>query len=356
MIPNHAAVCHKPGHDPTTPKHTGPLNPSLPCWQTALAQAVRDPAELLAALGLSTGQYPAGIDLDPEFALRVPRGYMARMRHGDPRDPLLLQVLSQRDESLSNPAFHIDPVGDAAATVSPGLLHKYRGRVLLVATGACPVHCRYCFRRHYPYAENHLDGAAWQQAMDYIAADPGIHEVILSGGDPLSLSNRRLSAIGDQLRGIGHIKRLRIHSRMPVVLPERVDPELLRWLAELPWQTVLVMHCNHANEIDHTVARACQDLQQAGVILFNQAVLLKDINDTLDAQVDLSESLFGAGVVPYYLHLLDPVQGAAHFEVPDDKARQLMDSLRSELPGYLVPRLVRESPGMPSKTPASTFS
>jgi EF-P beta-lysylation protein EpmB len=319
-------------------------------WQRALARAARHPTELLAAVGLQ--DHPLAADLaDTDFPLRVPQGYIARMRHGDPRDPLLLQVLPRGAESHLIPGFGPDPVGDHAATTSPGLLHKYSGRVLLMTTGACPVHCRYCFRRHYPYAENHLDEPAWQAALDYIAADTSIHEVILSGGDPLSLSNERLAAIGRRLAAIPHLRRLRIHSRMPIVLPERIDRGLLEWLAALPWQTVLVTHCNHANEIDAGVQRALQDLRQHGVTLLNQAVLLRDVNDDADALCALSETLFAAGALPYYLHLLDRVQGAAHFEVTESRGRLLMTKLQRRLPGFLVPRLVREVAGEAHKIP-----
>lgn len=365
MIPNSATLCHKEqghkeqgheGHEHWILENHGQEHQSAPRWQQALARAIRDPQELLAELGLSANQFPQGIVSQPDFPLRVPRGYAARMRHADPYDPLLLQVLSQKTETAASPGYVADPVGDSAATVSPGLLHKYQGRVLLVTTGACPVHCRYCFRRHYPYSDNHLDDQAWQQAIDYIAADTSIHEVILSGGDPLSLSNRRLAAISQQLASITHLKRLRIHSRMPVVLPERIDEGLLHWLTNLPWQLVMVIHCNHANEINEPVKQSMALLKQAGVTLLNQAVLLKNINDSLATQVALSEVLFEAGVLPYYLHLLDPVDGAAHFEVSNITARELMEALRRQLPGYLVPRLVRETPGMPNKTPLFPYS
>lgn len=320
-------------------------------WQTLLAQAFRCPKDLLAALGLTLAQLPDGLDLHTSFPLRVPRGYAARMRPGDPADPLLLQVLPRGIEALPQPGFLSDPVGDITASATPGLLHKYPGRVLLVTTSACPVHCRYCFRRHFPYAEHRPDNHAWHEAVDYIAADPGIHEVILSGGDPLSLGNDRLVTLTTALATIPHLRRLRIHTRMPVVLPERIEPGLLDWLANLPWPTVMVIHCNHANEIDADVRHALQTLRDTGITLLNQAVLLRNINNNADTLCELSETLFETGVLPYYLHLLDRVHGAAHFELDQTEACRLMTAVQQRLPGFLVPRLVREIAGHPYKVP-----
>jgi EF-P beta-lysylation protein EpmB len=318
-------------------------------WQAELAKAYRDPKELLSVLGLSPEQIPDGISIDDAFQLRVPRTYVARMQPGNPDDPLLLQVLSRQLEQTDQPDFLLDPVGDGPATISPGLLHKYQGRVLLITTSACPVHCRYCFRRHFPYSDSRPDNGDWSRTMDYIAADPSIHEVILSGGDPLSLSNKRLQAISDRLAEIPHIRRLRIHTRMPIVLPERIDTGFTEWLASLPWQTIVVTHCNHANEIDDQVSKALANLRSTGATLLNQAVLLQGINDNVPALVNLSETLFKSGTLPYYLHLLDRVAGAAHFEVKESIALNLINEVQSQLPGYLVPKLVREVSGKPHK-------
>jgi EF-P beta-lysylation protein EpmB len=271
------------------------------------------------------------------------------MKTGDPSDPLLLQVLSRQLEHSDQPGFLLDPVDDGSATASRGLLHKYQGRVLLITTGACPVHCRYCFRRHYPYSDSRPKNGDWSKAMSYIAADPSISEVILSGGDPLSLSNERLLAISDELAEIPHIRRLRIHTRMPIVLPERVDTGFMKWLNGLPWQTIVVTHCNHANEIDEQVSNTLAELTACGATLLNQAVLLKGINDNVPALVNLSEALFKSGTLPYYLHLLDRVAGAAHFEVKKPIAINLINEVQSQLPGYLVPKLVREVVGKPHK-------
>jgi EF-P beta-lysylation protein EpmB len=318
-------------------------------WQTELARAYRDPEELLLALNLTPEQIPGGISTISPFPLRVPRHYVARMQPGDPNDPLLLQVLSRQLEQTDQPGFLLDPVGDGPATASPGLLHKYQGRVLLITTGACPVHCRYCFRRHYPYSDSRPNSGDWSSAMEYIAADSSINEVILSGGDPLSLSNKRLQAISDELREIPHIRRLRIHTRMPIVLPERVDTGFKKWLSSLPWQTIVVTHCNHANEIDEQVSDALTELKASGATLLNQAVLLKGINDNVAALVNLSEGLFKSGTLPYYLHLLDRVEGAAHFEVSEPLALRLINKIQGRLPGFLVPKLVREVAGRPHK-------
>jgi EF-P beta-lysylation protein EpmB len=318
-----------------------------------LAGAVTDPAELLDLLALDQALLPAAMAAARLFPLRVPHAYLARMRRGDPHDPLLRQVLPLAVEHDERPGFGADPVGDLAAQAVPGVLQKYHGRVLLTATGACAVHCRYCFRRHFPYADANASADAWLGALAHIAADTSLHEVILSGGDPLVLSDRRLSQFVDALAGVPHVRRLRIHTRLPVVLPARVDGDLLDWLARPRFATVLVVHANHAHEIDAPVCAAMARLRHAGVTLLNQSVLLRGVNDSVDALAELSESLFAAGVLPYYLHLLDRVQGAAHFEVPEAEARHLMQQLNARLPGYLVPRLVREVAGAPGKVPVA---
>src|SRR5690606_20442764 len=247
------------------------------------------------------------------------------------------------------PGFGVDAVGDAAARVARGVLHKYEGRALLVATGSCAVNCRYCFRRHFPYGEESAAAGGWGAALEAIAADPGITEVILSGGDPLSLATHKLAELTGALAAIPHVRRLRIHTRLPVVLPERVDAALLDWLRALPWPVAVVVHANHANEFDARVDAAMADLRSAGATLLNQAVLLAGVNDAVDALADLCERGYAAGVLPYYLHQLDRVDGTAHFEVPDGRARALHAALVARLPGYLVPRLVREVPGDTSK-------
>ena len=320
-------------------------------WQQALADAIADPAELCAVLGLDPALIEPAFAAAGKFPLRVPRGYVARMRRGDPRDPLLLQVLPGAAELVPTPDFTTDPVGDIASSTAPGLLHKYAGRALVVTTGACAVHCRYCFRRHFPYAEQSALRQGWEPVIARLQADPSIHEVILSGGDPLSLSDRRLTQLTDELHAVRHVRRLRIHTRYPLVLPERVDAGLLKWLARVPLQKVVVVHANHANEIDAQVQRACTDLASVGATLLNQSVLLAGVNDSVATLAQLSESLFATRVLPYYLHLLDKVQGAAHFDVDERRALQLHRELTATLPGYLVPRLVREIAGAPAKTP-----
>ena len=322
-----------------------------PRWQQLWREAVRDPVELLGLLELpelAARLSPAAM---AGFPLRVPRGFVARMRRGDPHDPLLRQVLPLDDEDRQVPGFDLDAVGDLAAGGGTGVIHKYRGRVLLVATGSCAIHCRYCFRRHYPYAEQTAAAAGWREALDYLATDTSVSEVLLSGGDPLSLSTAKLAEFTAALARLPHVRRLRLHTRLPVVLPERVDEELLAWLSSLPWPVVMVVHANHGNEIDAPVTAALARLRGAGVHLLNQAVLLRGVNDSLPALAALSERLFAAGTLPYYLHQLDRVAGTAHFEVPDERARSLHGELAANLPGYLVPRLVREVAGAPAKTP-----
>jgi EF-P beta-lysylation protein EpmB len=320
-------------------------------WQQLLADAITDPAELCATLGLDPALVAPAFAAAGDFALRVPRGYVARMRRGDPHDPLLLQILPSAAELTTALDFKADPVGDMDSRAAPGLLHKYAGRALLVTTGACAIHCRYCFRRHYPYADESALRHGWQPALDRLRADPSIHEVILSGGDPWSLSDRRLRQLTDALQDLPQIRRVRVHTRYPVVLPERVDTGLLDWLASVSLQKVVVIHANHANEIDEQVGRACTDVARTGATLLNQSVLLAGINDSVAALANLSEALFAARVLPYYLHVLDKVQGASHFDVDEARASELHRELAARLPGYLVPRLVREVAGAPAKTP-----
>ncbi|OAX60824.1 EF-P beta-lysylation protein EpmB [Xanthomonas graminis] len=316
-----------------------------PRWQQLWRDAVRDPRELLALLGLDPQALGVSEQAATQFALRVPRGFVARMRHGDAHDPLLRQVLPIDAELRRVPGFALDAVGDAAAKKADGVIQKYRGRALLVATGSCAVHCRYCFRRHFPYAEETAARDGWREAVAAIAADPDIDEVILSGGDPLSLATPKLAELSEALAAIPQLKRLRIHSRLPVVLPERVDAPLLAWLRALPWPVAFVIHANHANEFDASVDAVLAQLRDSGAQLLNQAVLLRGVNDSVDALTALSERSFAAGVLPYYLHQLDRVEGVAHFEVDDATARALHQALAARLSGYLVPKLVREIAG-----------
>lgn len=320
-------------------------------WQAEMAAAITDPAELLAAVGLGEEWLPAARAAARLFPLRAPRSFVSRMRRADPHDPLLRQVLPLAEECVANAGYSADPVGDHAAMAVPGVLHKYEGRVLLTTTGACAVHCRYCFRRHFDYSEANPAADHWRAALDYLAADPTITEVILSGGDPLSLSDRRLAELVAWLEAIPHLQRLRLHTRTAVVLPARITDELIALLHRSRLATVFVVHVNHANEIDADVRGALALLRAAGVTLLNQSVLLRGVNDDVDTLKRLSESLFDAGVLPYYLHVLDKVQGAAHFDVDESRARALCAELSARLSGYLVPRLVREVAGAPSKSP-----
>jgi EF-P beta-lysylation protein EpmB len=313
-----------------------------------MAEAVSSVEELFALLDLSADAVAVAPD-DAGFPLRVPRSYVARMRRGDPADPLLRQVLPAAAEALPVAGFGGDPVGDAAARRAPGLLQKYAGRALLITTEACAVHCRYCFRRDYPYAEQVDPAGRWQQAIETLAADPGIEELILSGGDPWSLSNARLDELTTRLRALPQLRRLRIHTRQPIVLPARVDTGLTNWLRNLPWPVVVVVHANHPAEIDAAVEAALHAIRATGATLLNQSVMLAGVNDDVDTLSRLSQRLFEAGALPYYLHLLDRVRGAAHFEVAEERALALLAALATRLPGYLVPKLVRESAGDPAK-------
>jgi len=323
---------------------------SLPAWQRALQDAFTRPADLVEHLGLDPGLPALGLEARRAFPLRVPRGYAARMRKGDPRDPLFLQVWPAPQEADAVAGFTKDAVGDLARLKDGGLIHKYEGRALVVATGACAIHCRFCFRRHFPYGDALASRDHWQTALMQIAADRSIREVILSGGDPLSLADDKLAEFVSALEFLPHVKRLRIHTRQPIVLPERVDDALLCWLARGRLQKVIVVHANHANELDGAVADAMHALRASGVTLLNQTVLLRGVNDSVEAQQALSERLFECGVMPYYLHLLDRVEGTAHFEVRPEEGASIVQQLSTKLPGYLVPKLVREEAGAPAKT------
>lgn len=322
-----------------------------PGWQQELAQALSDPAELLDYLDLDKAWLPAARRAATLFPLRVPRYFADLMRPGDLRDPLLRQVLPLAEELDVVPGFNTDPVSDLAALTHTGLLQKYQGRALLITTGACAVHCRYCFRRHFPYQNEQAGRDNWQEVLQELAARPDITEAILSGGDPLSLSDARLSGLVERLSAIPHLRRLRLHSRLPVVLPSRVTPELVHLLGESRLTTSLVLHANHPAELTDTLGEALKPLRQAGITLLNQSVLLAGVNDQPAVLQQLSEDLYESGILPYYLHFLDPVSGAAHFRVDENRARDLLQTLREHLPGYLVPKLVVEKATAPSKLP-----
>jgi EF-P beta-lysylation protein EpmB len=322
-----------------------------PDWRKALSESFTNLNALLDFLELDPRQLAATEPAATGFSLRVPRGFAAQMRKGDPDDPLLQQVLPSARELLATPGFGPDPVGDLRSRTVPGVLHKYRGRVLLMATGACAVHCRYCFRRHYPYAAGIASAHRWRAILDYLRADGSIREVILSGGDPLLVGDARLAEWFEQLAGIGHLERLRLHTRLPVVLPQRVTPALLELLRGAALKPVVVLHINHPNELAEPVLKAIAGLKRTDALLLNQSVLLRRINDSAEILAALSERLFSAGVLPYYLHQLDRVQGGAHFEVDAASTRDLYQKLLAMLPGYLVPRLVQEIAGRASKIP-----
>lgn len=330
------------------------ITQQAPGWQpqswSGQLDLIRSAGELLRLLELTPEQVRLSDRAAEQFPLRVPRAFAALMERGNPRDPLLRQVLTVADELLEQDGFSADPLQEAGHTPVPGVLHKYRGRVLLVVTGACAVHCRYCFRRHFPYQEHLPTRDRLQQALDWLARRSDIEEVILSGGDPLSLSDQRLEALHASLAALPGLRRLRIHTRLPVVEPARLSRRLERLLRDPRFATVLVLHANHPRELSPALAVNLQPLAHSGVTLLNQAVLLRGVNDDVETLAGLSEQLFTMGVMPYYLHLLDPVAGASHFQVDEERARSLHKQLRSRLPGYLVPALAREEPGGEAKT------
>ncbi len=319
-------------------------------WQKELANVVTDPKKLLTLLDLNVQQYQNHFRARELFPVRVPRPFIARMKKGNINDPLLRQVMPLSDEFQTENGYISDPLGEHD-TVAEGLLHKYQHRVLMIVKAGCAVNCRYCFRRHFPYADNSPNKLRWQSALDYIKTNTDIHEVIFSGGDPLMASDEHLAWLIKQIEGITHVTRLRIHTRLPVVIPQRITPDLVSMLSSTRLKATIVFHINHANEIDHTFSHAIEPLRAARIPLFNQSVLLKGVNDNVDALVSLSEQTFDHGIQPYYLHVLDKVQGAAHFDIGDEKAIALLQEVAKILPGYLVPKLVREIAGEPNKTP-----
>ncbi|MEQ8408220.1 MAG: EF-P beta-lysylation protein EpmB [Gammaproteobacteria bacterium] len=319
-------------------------------WQQILADLITDPKELLEILELDARQNPLSEHGLEEFALKAPRPFVARIRKSDWHDPLLLQIWPDQREALASKVLSKDPLQESRFNAAPGLLHKYQGRVLLTAAPHCAIHCRYCFRRHFDYAANTPGRQQWRQALGQIQQDSSIHEVILSGGDPLAASDRLLAWLIDELGAIDHLTTLRIHTRLPVVIPQRISPPLLELLARTRLRVVLVAHCNHAQELDQAVSGAFSKLAAIGVTLLNQSVLLADVNDNVGALCKLSDTLFAQGVLPYYLHLPDQVAGTSHFQVQEEQGIALVRAMRARMPGYLVPRLAREIPGADSKT------
>lgn len=315
-----------------------------------MKHAIRNSKELCEALNLSLEAVQTSIDGESQFPVFVPLEFLRRMRRGDAHDPLLLQVLPRSEESVVDPDFNHDPVGDGQMERAPGLLHKYHGRVLLMVSGACGVHCRYCFRRHYPYATAPKSIERWLPALDYIRNDSSIHEVILSGGDPLTVVDEHLAQLVELCEAIPHLTRLRIHTRLPVVIPQRVDQNLCRWLEKTRLSKWVVLHINHPREIDDHLTEAISRLQRTGSTVLNQAVLLRGINDSVEVLESLCERLVDCGVLPYYLHQLDRVSGATHFETDRANGLAIMDELARRLPGYAVPKYVAEIAGEQSKS------
>ena len=320
-------------------------------WQAKLQQLFNDPDLVLREVETTISAELISKKASESFSMRVPKEFIDRIKKGDPDDPLLKQILPVKDEEFEVDGFTTDPLAEMDTQVVPGLLHKYHGRALLIVTGTCAIHCRYCFRRHFPYTESNPAKDNWQQALDHIKNDPSISEIILSGGDPLTLADHRLLDLIQKLSDISHLQRLRIHSRLPIILPDRVNEHMIKWLTNTRLKSVLVVHTNHGNELDKNVATAMQRLHDINIPVFNQSVLLKGINDSAEILADLSERLFEIGIIPYYLHMLDPVAGAAHFKVDEASARSIMLKLYKTLPGYLVPRLVREIAGAQYKIP-----
>lgn len=316
-------------------------------WQQSLSNAITSLDELYRVLDIDIDQRPQQQQAISSFKLIVPREFVSRMKKGDMNDPLLLQVLPQGAELKQTPGFTQDPLREQQANPLPGLLHKYHGRALMIAAGSCAINCRYCFRRHFPYQANNPNPDRWQQVFAYLKMHPDINELILSGGEPLLLKDTLLSELTTQLETIPSVNTLRIHTRLPVVIPNRITDGLAAQLNQTKLNVVMVIHSNHPNEIDQSVRNALGKLNN--VTLLNQSVLLKNINDNATTLIELSHRLFDSHVLPYYLHLLDPVEGTAHFNVPEENAMQLIEEIQKKLPGYLVPKLAREVPDLTHK-------
>jgi EF-P beta-lysylation protein EpmB len=329
------------------------LEPTQKSWNKELAGATKDVKSLLTQLDIPLSELNQRQQACLDFPLLVPQPFINKMAKGDANDPLLLQVLPQSSELESVEGFISDPLAEKHSNLQKGIIHKYQGRVLVLLSTGCAVNCRYCFRRHFAYNENRIGKNDWQGILNYVAGDTSIEELILSGGDPLMLSDQQLERFIKQAEQIPHLQRLRIHTRLPIVIPQRITDKFINVLQSSRFDCVIVLHINHSNEIDPLLARYLQKIRMAGISLLNQSVLLQGINDSVDDLSQLSKSLFNAGVLPYYLHLLDKVAGAHHFEVDEDRAIQLHQQLLLNLSGFLVPKLVREEPGKASKTPVS---
>jgi len=319
-------------------------------WQKDLRQVITEPKELLALLDINTDDYLQHFKARQLFPVRVPLPFIKRMRNGDMNDPLLRQVMPLSSEFIVTDGYITDPL-EEHDTVAEGLLHKYKTRVLMIVKSACAINCRYCFRRHFPYQENSPNKQRWQQALNYITLHTEISEVIFSGGDPLMANDEHLAWLIEKIEAIPHIKRLRIHTRLPVVIPNRITRNLVNLLSQSRLKTAMVLHINHGNEIDDAFINALEPLREARIPLFNQSVLLKGFNDNAETLIELSEKMFDIGITPYYLHLFDAVQGAAHFDIKEERAVSIAKEMLATLPGFLMPKLVREIAGKANKTP-----
>ena len=332
--------------------HTEPAW-QTPSWQQSLSKSISSMDELCRYLQVSPSDLPFSEQANSQFQIRVPLHYASLIEKGNPNDPLLLQILPSIQEVISKDGFHADPVGDLTHHPAPGIIHKYHGRALAITTGACAIHCRYCFRRHFPYSESAVRRHKWHETIEYLNQHPEVDELILSGGDPLTLSDNSLFEMLKEAENIKHLHRVRIHTRVPTTFPERVTEDLITSLTNNRFQIIMVVHVNHPRELSDLVIAVLEQFKRSGILLLNQSVLLSRINDSEEVLIALSHKLFESGVLPYYLHMLDRVQGAAHFEVSQKQAINLHKTLLQRLPGYLVPRLVQEKAGEPSKLPVT---
>lgn len=321
--------------------------PSVPLWRQIQRENFTDWTKLLTHLELDSERAEQVLLKNPKFLLNIPKRLVQKMAHGNWDDPILLQFLPTTKELENTALFVLDPVGDRTSRKKPKLLQKYHGRALIICTSACAMHCRYCFRQHFDYQTSDL---LFKEELDEIAKEPSLSEILLSGGDPLSLSDSQLEPLLGALDQIPHVKRIRFHTRFPMGIPERIDERFLHMLASCKKQILFIIHCNHAREFDQDILQKLKKVQQLGIPVLSQSVLLKNVNDSVEVLQNLFLLLIDNGILPYSLNQMDRVQGAAHFEVPEETGIRLMTQLQALVPGYALPKYIREIPGQPQKT------
>lgn len=327
------------------------ITAQIPLWRQIQRETFTDWKKLVDFLQLDLDSPKARLLTHSSFPLNLPLRLAQKIQKNCWNDPVLIQFLPTTEEEKESPLFVLDPVEDEAFRKTPKLLHKYQARALLLSTSACAMNCRFCFRRNFAYETTEKK---FEKELQEIRLDTSLSEILLSGGDPLSLGHTQLESILKELEQIPHVKRIRFHTRFPLGIPERIDADFLKLLGGCEKQIIFVIHCNHAHEFDDTILESLRQIQRLGVIVISQSVLLKGVNDTVEALEELFLLLINNGILPYYLHQLDRVQGAIHFEVPETTGKELIAELQKRLPGYAVPKYVKEEAHKPHKTPITS--